>query len=177
VNPDLAPYALVSDDDREASVHLLQDGFADGRLTAGELERRLERALTAQTHDDLLAVVSDLTVDTVHLTTMSGRIKRAGDWQVPRRLRIESAYGGVRLDLSRALIRHLRVDIELRLPYGSAAIVLPAGASANCDGVRTAWGSVTCKAATYARPGKLHVHLTGELTYGRLTIRNARSPK
>jgi hypothetical protein len=177
VNPGVAPYALVSDDDRDMSVQVLQDGFADGRLTAGELERRLERALTAQSHDDLLAVVSDLTVDTVHLTTMSGLIKRDGDWQVPRLLRIESEYGRVRLDLSHALIRHPRVDIELRLPYGSAAIVLPAGASANYDGVRTTWGSVICKAATYARPGKLHVHLTGELTYGRLTIRNVRSPR
>ena len=64
MNPGVAPYALVSDDDRDASVHLLQDGFADGRLTAGELERRLERALTAQSHDDLRAVVSDRAVDT-----------------------------------------------------------------------------------------------------------------
>lgn len=174
MNPGLAPHALVSDDDRDTSVQLLQDGFADGRLTAGELERRLERALTARSHDDLLAVVSDLTVDMVHLTPRSGRIRREGDWQVPRLLRIDSEYGKVRLDLSHALIRHHRVDIELWLTYGSATIVLPAGASANCDGVRTEWGGVTCKAASYARPGKLHVHLTGELTYGRLTIRNSR---
>jgi hypothetical protein len=171
----LAPQARVSDDDREKSVQLLQDSFADGRLTAGELERRLELALTAQSHGDLLAMISDLTIDTVHLTPRSGRIRREGDWRVPRLLRIDSEYGKVRLDLSHALIRHSQVDIELWLPYGSAAIVLPVGASANTDGVRTEWGSVTCKTATYARPGKLHVHLTGELTYGRLTIRNSRT--
>lgn len=175
MNPAVAPHTRVSDDDRDTSVQLLQDGFADGRLTAGELERRLERALTAQSHGDLLAVVSDLTVDMVHLTPRHGRIRREGDWQVPRLLRIDSEYGKVRLDLSRALIRHSRVDIELQLTYGPATIILPAGASANCDGVHTEWGSVTCKAATYARPGKLHVHLTGELTYGRLAIRNSRA--
>ncbi|MFF5213476.1 hypothetical protein [Streptosporangium sp. NPDC000396] len=103
-----------------------------------------------------------------------GRVRRAGGWQVPRLLRIDFEYGKVRLDLSQALIRHPETDIELRLTYGSTAIVLPPGASANADGVRTEWGSVTCEAAGYARPGKLHVHVTGELTYGRLTIRNSR---
>ncbi|MEU8246642.1 DUF1707 domain-containing protein [Nonomuraea sp. NPDC048916] len=171
----VAPQARVSDDDRDKAVHLLQDGFADGRLSASELERRLELALTAHSHDNLLAVISDLTIDMVHLTPRSGRIRRDGDWRVPRLLRIDSEYGKVRLDLSQALIRHPEVDIELWLTYGSAAIILPAGASANADGARTEWGSVTCKAADHRRPGKLHVHITGELAYGRLTIRNSRT--
>lgn len=171
----LAPQARVSDDDRDKALHLLQDGFADGRLSASELERRLELALTAQSHDDLLTMISDLTVDTVHLTPKSGRIKREGAWRVPRLLRIDSEYGKIRLDLSQALIRHPEIDIELWLTYGSAMIILPTGASANADGVRTEWGRVTCKAPDHRPPGKLHVHLTGELTYGRLTIRNSRT--
>jgi hypothetical protein len=166
--------ARASNDDRDKTVHRLQEAFADGRLIVGELERRLELALTAQSHHDLLAVISDLTDDMVQLTPRSGRIRRAGDWRVPRLLRIDSEYGKVRLDLSQALIRHPEVDIELWLTYGSAAIILPPGASAIADGVRTEWGRVTCKAVAYARPGKLHVHITGELTYGRLIIRNSR---
>ncbi|WP_049561676.1 DUF1707 SHOCT-like domain-containing protein [Nonomuraea sp. SBT364] len=166
--------ARVSDDDRDTSVQLLQDSFADGRLTAAELERRLEGALTARSRDDLLAMVSDLPVDVVHLTPGSGRIRREGDWRVPRLLRIDSVYDRVRLDLSRALVRHSQVDIELRLTYGSATIVLPAGASADVDGVRTEWGGMTSKAAAYARPGELHVRVAGELTHGRLTVRNSR---
>ncbi|MEV0199797.1 DUF1707 domain-containing protein [Nonomuraea sp. NPDC050691] len=166
--------AHVSDDDRERAVGRIQQAFADGRLSAGEMEQRLERALTASSHDDLLPTVSDLPEDMVHLTSRHGPVRRVGDWHVPRLLRVDSEYGKVRLDLSQALIRYPETDIELRLVYGSAAIVLPPGASANTDGVHSEWGSVTCEAANHARPGRLHVRVTGELTYGSLTIRTAR---
>ncbi|WP_283137580.1 DUF1707 SHOCT-like domain-containing protein [Rhizohabitans arisaemae] len=169
----MEPQARATDDDREKAVQRLQQAFAEGSLGAGEMDERLERALLAKSRSDLHALVSDLGDDVVHLTHGSGSLKRAGDWRVPRALRIDSEYGKVRLDLSRALIRHPEIDIELRLPYGSAVIVLPSGASANTDGVHTQWGRVTCKVADYARPGRLHVNVTGELTYGRLIVRNA----
>ncbi|NUW42553.1 DUF1707 SHOCT-like domain-containing protein [Nonomuraea rhodomycinica] len=164
----------VSDVDRERAVELVQQAYADGRLDPAELERRLERALTATSAHELEPVVADLPDEVVLITTTGGRVTRAGDWQVPRRLRIESEYGGVRLDLSRAHVPYTRIDVELRLGYGSATIILPAGASADTDGVRTAWGRVTCKAAGRPRPGELHVKVTGQMPYGRLTIRAAR---
>ncbi|MEV0388003.1 DUF1707 domain-containing protein [Nonomuraea sp. NPDC050643] len=166
--------AHVSDQDRDTAVELVQQAYADGRLTPAELEQRLELALTATSFQELRPIVGDLPDETVRLGSTGGQIVRAGDWQVPRHLRIDSEYGRVRLDLSRALVRHARVDIELRLTYGGATIILPAGASANADGVRTEWGSVRSKVAGTPRPGRLHVQITGELPYGRLTIRTAR---
>ncbi|GAA3159591.1 DUF1707 SHOCT-like domain-containing protein [Nonomuraea roseoviolacea] len=164
----------LPDVDRERAVELVQQAYADGRLDPAELERRLERALTATSARDLEPVVADLPDEVVRLTTTGGRVTRAGDWQVPRRLIVDSEYGGARLDLSRAHVPYGRVDIELRLTYGGAVIILPAGASANTDGVRTAWGRVACKAPGRPRPDTLHVRVTGELTYGRLTVRAAR---
>ncbi|MEV5498852.1 hypothetical protein AB0M50_25965 [Nonomuraea fuscirosea] len=81
----------------------------------------------------------------------------------------------MRLDLSRAVIRHTQVDIALYLAYGHATIIVPAGASANTDGVRSAWGRVSCKAPGRRRPGELHVQVTGELPYGHLLIRPTRT--
>ncbi|MEO3868802.1 DUF1707 domain-containing protein [Nonomuraea sp. B12E4] len=178
----MAPLVRASDADRDRTVQRLQVAFAEGRLTAGELELRLERALTERSHDGLRAVTSDLpdgpggpagdlADDTVRLRSKGGSIVREGEWRVPRLLRIDSKYGKVRLDLSRAHFPHSEVDIELRLPYGSATIILPAGASADVDGVRTKWGSVKCEAARTGRP---HVRLTGDLAYGDLTIRTSR---
>ncbi|MEU6715839.1 DUF1707 domain-containing protein [Nonomuraea sp. NPDC046802] len=169
--------ARVSDGDREMTVQRLQQAYADGRLDTAELEQRLERALTAASYGDLAAVTADLPGlpdEVIQLTSVGGLIRRAGDWQVPRRLRVASEYGQVRLDLSRALVRHPVIEIDLDLPYGFAKIVLPPGASANTDKVRAEWGRVACKAAGRPRPGNLHVEFTGELTYGRLSIRNAR---
>ncbi|MBN6054139.1 DUF1707 domain-containing protein, partial [Nonomuraea sp. RK-328] len=145
---------------------------------SAELEQRLELALTATSAQELAPIVADLPGDeVVRLESTAGNIKRIGDWQVPRRLCVDSEYGKVRLDLSEALVPHSQFSIELRLTYGGATIILPAGSSANTDGVRTVWGSVTCKAAGRRRPGHPDVRITGELTYGRLVVRTAHRPR
>lgn len=165
----------VSDNDRDRAVQRLQQAFADGRLDSGEMEARLERALTATSRGELQAAVAGLPDDVVRLGSKSGRVLRVGDWRVPRALRIESVYGRVRLDLSRAVIEYPEIDIELQLTYGSAGIVLPPGATADVDEVVTEWGGVTCEVPGRAHPGSLHVRVTGKLTYGRLRVRNPRS--
>ncbi|MFC4534614.1 DUF1707 SHOCT-like domain-containing protein [Sphaerisporangium dianthi] len=164
----------VCDRDRDRAVDLVQQAYADGRLSSTELELRLERALTATFADELRPIVADLPDGTVRLWSVGGNLTRTGHWSVPRRLRVESEYGRVRLDLSRAHIPHPRLDIELCLTYGHATIILPPRAGANTDGVHAAWGRVTCKTPARPRPGGLDVHVTGDLPYGRLTIRASR---
>jgi hypothetical protein len=164
-------------DDRERALELLQQAYAEGRLDPGELERRIERALTAVSAAELEPIIADLPApeeEEARLTSTAGPIVRTGDWLVPRRLQITSEYGKVRLDLSRAHIPYPRVDIDLRLTYGSATIILPAGGGANVDGVHTVWGRATSKAPGRPQPGAPYVRVTGELTYGSLTVRNAR---
>jgi hypothetical protein len=50
----------ASDSERDQVVALLQDHFADGRLTQAELEERTGAALVAQTRDQLGALTADL---------------------------------------------------------------------------------------------------------------------
>ncbi|MBO3746932.1 DUF1707 domain-containing protein [Streptosporangiaceae bacterium NEAU-GS5] len=164
-----------SDRDRDVAVELIQQAYADGLLSPAELEQRLELALTAASLHDLRPVVANLPDEMIRIFSTKGGVTRAGDWHVPRRLRIDSEYGKVRLDLSRAHIPYTRIDLELWLEYGGAKIILPAGASANTDGVRIGWGKVVSKEASRQSPGRLHLQITGELPYGRLTIRAARS--
>ncbi|MFI9594666.1 DUF1707 domain-containing protein [Nonomuraea sp. NPDC052265] len=164
----------VSGVDRERAVELVQQAYAEGRLDPAELERRLELALTATSSRDLEPIVADLPDQAVRLASTGGGVTRTGDWEVPRRLCVDSKYGKVRLDLSRAHIPYPRIEIELRLAYGSATIILPVGATANTDGVRSEWGRVTCKVPGRPHPGHPHVQVTGDLPYGRLVIRPAR---
>ncbi|MGW0811606.1 DUF1707 SHOCT-like domain-containing protein [Nonomuraea sp. NPDC002799] len=168
----------LADEDRDRAVHRVQQAFADGRLSPGEMEERLERALTATSRGDLepaLAGLPDPLDDVVRLGTTGGHVKRSGDWRVPRLLWIESEYGKVRLDLSRAALDHPLIDIELRLAYGSATIILPPGATADADGARSHWGSVTCKAPGRPRPGSAHVRVGGEVDHGSVLIRYPRT--
>src|SRR5579859_3938070 len=50
----------ASHEDRDRVVELLQVAAGDGRLTAEELDERLEAALTARTHSELAVLTSDL---------------------------------------------------------------------------------------------------------------------
>lgn len=168
----------VPEAERDRAVQLIQEAYAQGRLTSGELELRLEGALTATAPEQLEPILADLPGgppedDTVELGSTGGAIVRTGDWQVPRLLRVHSGYGGVRLDLSQAFIARPLVDIELHLAYGSALIILPRDASADADGVRTGWGRVTSKVRAYG--GHPHLRVTGELAHGTLTIRHPRT--
>ena len=69
----------VSDDERDAAIHLLQDGRAEGRLSTSTFEERVGRALTAKSVTDL----RELTVDI-------GRVSRVRAW-LARVLRAEPA--------------------------------------------------------------------------------------
>ncbi|GAA3106325.1 hypothetical protein GCM10020001_025210 [Nonomuraea salmonea] len=162
----------VSDEDREQTAQRLQRAFSEGRLTHPELDERLERALTAKTYADLLALIDDLPADeprvgdVVELQQANGAVKRSGDWAVPRRLRAGSKYGTVDLDFSDAVIPHQVVEIELDLQYGNARITVPEGAVANIDGFESTWGRHAdrrrAEQATARRP-LLRDHRPGEV--------------
>nr|WP_062333877.1 DUF1707 domain-containing protein [Herbidospora sakaeratensis] len=168
------PEARASDQDRESTVAHLKTAYADGRLAPGEMEQRVERALTAVSHGDLAALTADLPErpgETVTIRTKSSRIVRKGAWRVPRTLRVEAEYAHPHFDLSEAVIDHAQVDVDLDLAYGSATIILPTGATADADGVQTEWGGVFSKVPGTPVPDRPHVRVTGRLGYGRLRIR------
>ena len=50
----------ASHEDRDRVVELLRVSAGDGRLTAEELDERLERAITARTYGELAGLVADL---------------------------------------------------------------------------------------------------------------------
>jgi hypothetical protein len=58
--PGQPPAIRVSDQDRDAVAHRLQEAFAAGRLDADELGQRIGAALAARTSTDLDALIVDL---------------------------------------------------------------------------------------------------------------------
>ncbi|NHI08298.1 hypothetical protein STPH2_3662 [Streptomyces sp. KO7888] len=94
--------------------------------------------LSAKTRSELASALVSLPEEqpgsTATIAAAGGRIKRRGAWRVPRVLKVESAYGRVRLDLSRAVIEHPIVDIELQLGTGGARITVPRDAVVDVEG-------------------------------------------
>jgi hypothetical protein len=85
----------ASHEDRDRVVELLRIAAGDGRLSAEELDQRLEMALTARTYGELAALTRDLPAapglaadtepkDLVRIEAGSGSVKRDGRWVVPR---------------------------------------------------------------------------------------------
>jgi hypothetical protein len=54
------PELRASHEDRDRVVDTLRTAGGDGRLTAEELDARVERALSARTQGELAALVADL---------------------------------------------------------------------------------------------------------------------
>lgn len=54
------PAARASDADREQAAGLLRTGYAEGRLTRGELDERLAAAYAARTVTQLRGLIADL---------------------------------------------------------------------------------------------------------------------
>jgi hypothetical protein len=156
----------------------LQDAYAGGDISHEEMDAGLHQVLTAKVRSELVAAVASLPVESAGSTSTiaaaGGRIRRRGAWRVPRSLKVESAFGKVRLDLSRAVIEHAVVDIELRLGTGGARITVPRDAVVDVENLRTGWKDLLYKPQRHPRPGGPKIRISGAMGYGRLRIRHTR---
>lgn len=171
------PPPLSSGYDRDVAVKCLQEAYAQGRISHQELDKRLHLALTAATHRDLQQALAALPAENAGTTSTiaaaKGRIRRRGAWRVPRTLKVESAYGRVHLDLSRAIIEHPIVDIELHLAFKGAKITVPRDAIVDFEDLRTVWKDTLYKTPRHSRARGPRIRISGTMGYGRLKIRHA----
>lgn len=170
--------SLIRSDDRDAAVERVQEAYTAGLISHEGMDQRLHQVLTASTQHDIDAALSGLPAPdagtTSTISAVAGRIRRRGGWRVPRTLKVHSALGRVRLDLSRAIIEHRVVDIELQLGTGGAKITVPRDAVVDVEGLRTGW-----KDSQYQPPRRGGVtgptiRISGSMGLGKLRIRHAR---
>ena len=75
------PAMRAASADRELTVGVLKDGFAEGRLTQDEYNDRMGRAYAARTHGELIALTADVQAKAARIEETSGR---ARPWWLPR---------------------------------------------------------------------------------------------
>ncbi|MFB7918398.1 DUF1707 domain-containing protein [Streptomyces sp. NPDC056061] len=169
---------LIGEDDRDMAVRRLQESYAEGHIAHEDLDERLHQVLTVETRSEFAAALASLPEESAGTTSTiaaaAGRIQRRGVWRVPRNLRVESAFGRVHLDLSRAVIEHSVVDIEWQLGTGGARITVPRDAVVDIEDLRTGWKESLYKPRQHSRPGGPTIRISGTMGFGRLRIRHAR---
>lgn len=80
----------------------------------------------------------------------------------------------MRLDLSRAVVEHPVVDIELHLGTGKAKITVPRDAIVEFEALHTVWKDTRYRTRRSSRPGGPTIRISGTMGFGRLKIRHAR---
>jgi len=148
--------------DRDQVVELLRVAAGDGRLSAEELDDRLEHALTARTYAELAALTSDLPAtpgaavvpptaaavgatpkELVRIHVHGSSARRDGRWVVPKELDVKVRGGDVTLDFTEAVITQplLRITAEVR--GGALRLITRPGIVVDAGDISQHGGSVT----------------------------------
>jgi Domain of unknown function (DUF1707) len=173
--------------DRDRVAEQLRIAAGDGRLTAEELDHRLERALTARTYAELTALTRDLPAATgltspprelVRIDTGSGHAERSGRWVVPRRIEVRVRSGSARLDFTEAIITQSSVEIDAEVRSGTLVLITKPGITVDLNDVALRSGSVKDRTQwSPDAPAVLLVRVSGQVGSGSLTVRPPRPPR
>ena len=145
--PAPAPHALrASHEDRDAVVEQLRVAAGDGRLTAEELDERLETALNARTYGELAVLVQDLPVtaagaglstraalaaeaapEVLRLQARHSSLSKTGHWVVPQRLEVDTKSANAIIDLTRAVVSHPVLDLVVSARSTNLRIMVKPG--------------------------------------------------
>ena len=175
----------ASHEDRDQVVELLRVSAGEGRLTADELDERLEQAMTARTYGELARLVADLPAagsgavtpaprakDVVRIECGSGHAKREGRWVVPQRIEARVHSGHVKLDFTQAVITQPVLQIDTEVRSGHVTLITKPGIVVDTDDVavrsghvkvRTPWGPDV--------PEVLRIEVSGKVGSGHFIAR------
>jgi len=182
----------ASHEDRDRVIEILRVAAGDGRLTAEELDERLEVAFSARTYGELAALTSDLPVgkqaiapldvsqpvapkDVVRLECRSGNVSRVGRWVVPRRIEVRVTSGGCKLDFTEAIIGHRSVQVDAEVRSGGLTIITRPGIAVDTDDVAIGSGHIKVRAPWGPDvPVSLLITVSGRVGSGAIVARPPR---
>lgn len=178
------PELRASDRERDQVVEILQVAAGDGRITAAELDERLDAALSARTIGDLEQLTADLPAegmpprarDLVRIDQRFGDVTRTGRWLVPRRMEIRLKFCEAKLDFTDAVITHpvLEIDVDLRMG-GNLTLVIRPGMLVEADDLERGSGEIKIRSLSDSgTPTVLRVRLTGRSRGGDIIARPPR---
>lgn len=136
------PALRASDADRERAAAVLQAAAADGRVSAGELDERLELVYRANSRDELASIVKDLQPvpwpgGTPALAKDAGVLSdfaRKGRWLVGDRYRATAVISSGVIDLRQAQFTGPETTIHVSSWIGTVYIVVPEDAEVRVAG-------------------------------------------
>jgi hypothetical protein len=178
----------ASHDDRDRIIEVLRVAAGDGRLTADELDDRLEKALAARTVGELAVLGKDLPVapsgapaqalepkDMMRIDRENGNAKRDGRWVVPKRVEVIVVNGHVTLDFREAVITQPLLVIDADMDRGTLTLLTIPGIQVDADEVVVRSGSISVRPPRGPQvPVILRIEVSGTIRTGHLRARQRR---
>jgi hypothetical protein len=168
--------------DRDQVVELLRVAAGDGRLSAEELDDRLESALTARTYAELASLTADLPAtpgaavvppggavsatpkDLIRIHVNGSSVRRDGPWVVPKELDVKVKGGGVTLDFTEAVITQPLVRITAEVRGGGLRLITRPGIVVDAGDISLHGGGVTLpEPPDPGVPVQLRIELAGSV--------------
>lgn len=147
--------------DRDQVTEVLRVAAGDGRLSAEELDDRLERALTARTYAELAALTADLPAaagaavvppragtvsatpkELVRIHVHGSGVVRDGGWVVPKELDVKVKGGAVTLDFTSAVITQPLLRITAEVTGGGLRLITRPGIEVDAGDLSVHGGGV-----------------------------------
>jgi Domain of unknown function (DUF1707) len=175
----------ASHEDRDRVVELLRVSAGDGRLTAEELDERLELAMTARTYGELAKLVADLPAagsvasapaprvkEVVRIDTGSGQTVRNGQWVVPQRIEARIGSGHLKLDFTQAVIAQPTLQLDAEVRSGHIILITKPGIVVDTDDVVVRSGHIRVRAPWGPDvPEVLRIEVSGKVGSGHFVAR------
>jgi Domain of unknown function (DUF1707) len=177
----------ASHEDRDRVVELLRVSAGDGRLTADELDERLELAMTARTYGELAKLVADLPAagsvasapgpaprakEVVRIDTGSGQTVRNGRWVVPQRIEARIRSGHLKLDFTEAVISQPTLQLDADVRSGHIILITKPGIVVDTDDVTVRSGHIRVRAPWGDDvPEVLRIEVSGKVGSGHFVAR------
>lgn len=185
--------------ERDEVIEILRIAAGEGRITAAELDERIEQADAAKTFADLDSIVADLPVpppsqamqgppgrgpastlgrlpghspeDPMTLNAALNDDKRTGQWQTVPYIHVKTLTATAKLDFTQALNELSEIHVEVEGKAGGAVIVVPDGWGVIIDLLRAPYGSKRAKVPAIPAPGAPLVVVTGAVGVGTFVAR------
>jgi hypothetical protein len=175
----------ASHEDRDRVVELLRVSAGDGRLTAEELDERLEQAMTARTYGELAKLVADLPAagsvvsvpaprakEVMRLDCGSGHTVRNGRWVVPQRMEARVRSGQLKLDFTEAVITQPVLQLDAEVRSGHIILITRPGVVVDTDDVVVRSGHIRVRAPWgHDVPEVLRIEVSGKVGSGHFIAR------
>ena len=187
-----SPALRASDADRDRVIELLRAAVADGRLDSAEFDERVDAALAARTFEALAPLTADLIATPGNTGTLPappavtparmpaepaaelltirerhGSVRRDGQWVLPHRILLRTAWSAVTLDLTEAVRSGPELVIEMRVRGGAVNLILTPGMVVDANELTMRFATLTInRDPSDKTPETLRVRLVGQVRHG-----------